>query len=94
MRRYFTSTGAMIYTSTSDWHARYGTRVIPTTVREATYVLDAIFDNETDLDINIEEHTTDTARLHRLGVRPVRSRVLVTFASPAANQQSIRRSEH
>ncbi len=59
MRRYFTGTGATIYTWTSDRHAQYGTRVIPTTVREATYVLDAIFDNETDLEI--EEHTTDTA---------------------------------
>jgi len=59
MRRYFTSTGATIYTWTSDQHSQYGTRVIPTTVREATYVLDAIFDNETNLDI--EEHTTDTA---------------------------------
>lgn len=58
-RRYFTGTGASVYTWTSDRHAQYGTRVIPTTVREATYVLDAIFDNETDLDI--EEHTTDTA---------------------------------
>ena len=58
-RKYFTGTGATIYTWTSDRHAQYGTRVIPTTVREATYVLDAIFDNETDLEI--EEHTTDTA---------------------------------
>ena len=31
----------------------------PPTVRDATYVLDAILDNETDLDI--QEHTTDTA---------------------------------
>ena len=59
MRRYYTGTGASIYTWTSDQHSQYGTKVIPTTVREATYVLDAIFDNETDLDI--EEHTTDTA---------------------------------
>ncbi|MCP4303451.1 MAG: Tn3 family transposase [bacterium] len=59
LRRYFTSTGATIYTWTSDQHSQYGTRVIPTTVREATDVLDAIFDNETNLDI--EEHTTDTA---------------------------------
>ena len=59
MRRYFTGTGATIYTWTSDRHAQYGTRVIPTTIREATYVLDAIFDNETDLEI--DEHTTDTA---------------------------------
>jgi len=59
MRRYFTGTGATIYTWTADHHIQYGTRVIPTTVREATYVLDAILDNETDL--QIEEHTTDTA---------------------------------
>ena len=51
--------GATIYTWTSDRHAQYGTRIIPTTVREATYVLDAIFDNETSL--TIQEHTTDTA---------------------------------
>ena len=59
MRRYFTGTGATVYTWTADHHIQYGTRVIPTTVREATYVLDAILDNETDL--TIEEHTTDTA---------------------------------
>ncbi|MCP4303888.1 MAG: Tn3 family transposase, partial [bacterium] len=58
-RKYFTGKGATMYTWTSDRHAQYGTRVIPTSVREATYVLDAIFDNETDLEI--EEHTTDTA---------------------------------
>ena len=59
IRKYFTGSGATIYTWTSDRHAQYGTRIIPTTVREATYVLDAIFDNETDL--TIQEHTTDTA---------------------------------
>ena len=59
MRRYYTRTGGTIYTWTSDQHTQYGTRVIPTTIREATYVLDAILDNETDLDI--DEHTTDTA---------------------------------
>ena len=59
MRKYFTGSGATIYTWTSDRHAQYGTRIIPTTVREATYVLDAIFDNETTLTIG--EHTTDTA---------------------------------
>ena len=58
-RKYFTGKGLTMYTWTSDRHAQYGTRVISTSVREATYVLDAIFDNETDLDI--EEHTTDTA---------------------------------
>ena len=59
IRKYFTGSGATIYTWTSDRHAQYGTRIIPTTVRETTYVLDAIFDNETDL--TIQEHTTDTA---------------------------------
>ena len=34
-------------------------KVIPSTVRDATYVLDEILDNETELPI--EEHTTDTA---------------------------------
>jgi hypothetical protein len=33
--------------------------VIPATVRDATYVLDAILDNETEL--TILEHATDTA---------------------------------
>ena len=61
LRRYYTGKGATIYTWTSDQHAQYGTRLIPTTEREATYVLDAIFDNEAELDITIEEHTTDTA---------------------------------
>ena len=59
IRKYFTGAGATIYTWTSDRHAQYGTRIIPTTVREATYVLDAIFDNETSL--TIQEHTTHTA---------------------------------
>jgi len=58
-KKYLTGKGLTMYTWTSDRHAQYGTRVISTSVREATYVLDAIFDNETDLEI--EEHTTDTA---------------------------------
>ncbi len=59
MSKYFTGTGATIYTWTSDRHTQFGTSLIPTTLREATYVLDAIFDNEHGLEI--EEHTTDTA---------------------------------
>jgi Tn3 transposase DDE domain len=42
----------------SDQHALYGGKPIPTTDRDATYVLDEIFDNETELPI--EAHTTDT----------------------------------
>ena len=51
--------GLTFYTWTSDQFAQYGTKVIPATVRDATYVLDAILDNETEL--TILEHTTDTA---------------------------------
>lgn len=51
--------GVTFYTWTSDRFSQYGTKVIPTTVRDATYVLDEILDNETEL--NLVEHTTDTA---------------------------------
>jgi len=51
--------GVTFYTWTSDQFSQYGTKVIPATVRDATYVLDEILDNETDLPIL--EHTTDTA---------------------------------
>jgi TnpA family transposase len=51
--------GLTFYSWTSDQFSQYGTRVIPATVRDATYVLDAILDNETEL--TILEHTTDTA---------------------------------
>jgi TnpA family transposase len=50
--------GLTFYSWTSDQFSQYGCRVIPTTVRDATYVLDAILDNETELEII--EHTTDT----------------------------------
>jgi TnpA family transposase len=51
--------GLTYYSWTSDQFSQYGTKVIPTTVREAIYALDAILDNETDL--MIQRHTTDTA---------------------------------
>jgi TnpA family transposase len=51
--------GLTFYTWTSDQFSQYGTKVIPATVRDATYVLDEILDNETELPI--VEHTTDTA---------------------------------
>jgi TnpA family transposase len=51
--------GVTFYTWTSDQFSQYGTKVIPSTVRDATYVLDEILDNETELPIL--EHTTDTA---------------------------------
>ena len=51
--------GLTFYTWTSDQHAQYGTKVIPSTLRDATVVLDEILDNETDL--GITEHSTDTS---------------------------------
>lgn len=50
--------GLTYYTWTSDQYSQYGTKVIPSTIRDATYVLDEILDNETEL--TILEHTTDT----------------------------------
>ena len=57
--RYFRYQGLTFYSWTSDQLSQYGTKVIPATVRDATYVLDAILDNETEL--TILEHATDTA---------------------------------
>ena len=51
--------GVTFYTWTADQFSQYGTKVIPATVRDATYVLDEIVDNETELPLL--EHTTDTA---------------------------------
>jgi TnpA family transposase len=56
--------GVTFYTWTSDQFSQYGTKVIPATVRDATYVLDEILDNETEL--SLVEHTTDTAGYQRL----------------------------
>lgn len=50
--------GITFYSWTSDQFSQYGTKVVSATVRDATYVLDQILDNETELDI--VEHTTDT----------------------------------
>lgn len=51
--------GVTFYTWTSDQFSQYGTKVTPSTMRDSTYVLDEILDNETELPIL--EHTTDTA---------------------------------
>ena len=51
--------GITFYSWTSDQFSQYGSKAVPTTVRDATYVLDEILNNETELPIL--EHTTDTA---------------------------------
>jgi len=47
------------YTWSSDQSSQYGTKPVISTDRDGRYVLDAIVDNESELDI--QEHTTDTA---------------------------------
>jgi len=51
--------GLTMVTWTSDQLSQYGIRVTPPRIRESTYTLDAILNNETVLEI--KEHTTDTA---------------------------------
>ncbi len=51
--------GVTFYTWTSNQFSQYGTKFVVSTTRDATYVLDEILNNETDL--QILEHTTDTA---------------------------------
>ena len=51
--------GVTNYSWTSDQLSQFGSKIIPSTLRDATYTLDEILDNETDL--NLAEHTTDTA---------------------------------
>lgn len=50
--------GLTVYTWISDQYLLYGTKIIPTNLREATFILDAILDNQSDLPIR--EHTADT----------------------------------
>ena len=59
MSRYFVDEGISTYTHVSDQLSTYGTKVIVVTQPEATYVLDEILGNQTDLPI--AEHATDTA---------------------------------
>lgn len=59
LSRYFLDEGTTTYTHVSDQHSTYGTKVIPSTWREAVAVLDDIFGNATDLPLG--EHTVDTA---------------------------------
>jgi hypothetical protein len=58
LSRYFVDEGISTYTHVSDQHSTFGTQVIVATQSEATYVLDEILGNATDLPIS--EHVTDT----------------------------------
>src|SRR5262249_929994 len=51
--------GVTFYSGSADQLSQYGTKFVPVTVRDSTYVLDEICNNETEWPIR--EHTTDTA---------------------------------
>jgi TnpA family transposase len=54
--------GLSVLTSVTDHYATFGTKVIPTRVREGLHALDEIFAlRERDSELRIAEHTTDTA---------------------------------
>jgi len=58
--RYFAfGKGLTMYNWSSDILVQYDSRVVPTTMRDATIILDAILDNESEL--LIATHTSDTA---------------------------------
>ena len=50
--------GVQIYTHTADQYSQFGSQMISVHERDATYVLNEILANETDL--QLDEHTTDT----------------------------------
>lgn len=58
LSRYFVDEGITTYTHVSDQHSTFGTQVIVSTERDATYTLDEILGNTTELPI--VEHTADT----------------------------------
>ena len=58
LSRYFVDQGITSYTHVSDQHTTYGTQIIVSTERDATYTLDEILGNTTELPI--VEHATDT----------------------------------
>jgi len=57
-RRYGTEPGVTFYTHISDQYAPFHTKVIASTARDATHVLDGLLYHESEL--RIEEHYTDT----------------------------------
>lgn len=57
-RYYGYGQGVTLYPHTADHYAQYSSKVIASTERDATYLLDEILGNETEL--VIVEHATDT----------------------------------
>jgi len=74
-RKYGFEPGVQFYTHVSDQYSPFHTKVISTTIRDATHVLDGLLYHESEL--QIKEHYTDTsgftdhvfALMHLLGYR-------------------------
>ncbi|MHB8508536.1 MAG: Tn3 family transposase [Candidatus Dormibacteria bacterium] len=58
LSRYFVDEGITTYTHVSDQHSTFGTQIIVSTERDATFTLDEILGNTTELPI--VEHITDS----------------------------------
>jgi TnpA family transposase len=58
LSRYFVDEGLTSYTHVSDQHSTFGTQIIVSTERDATFTLDEILGNTTELPLL--EHTTDS----------------------------------
>lgn len=92
--RYGTDPGITFYSHISDHYAPFYSRVISTTTRDASYVLDGLLYHETEIDP--KEHYTDThgytdqvfAMCHLLGfsfaprIRDLKDKKLYTFENP------------
>lgn len=78
--------GVTFHTHTADHYAQYDSKVIPVTKRDATYVLDEILGNETELVI-VEHATAPAARRHGFGIWPVRFTGLAVLAPPARHRR-------
>ena len=63
--------GLTFYTWTSDQYSQYGSKVISSTVHDATYVLDEIIDNQTDLPI-LEDVSAGCSPIGRFDFRQFR----------------------
>jgi hypothetical protein len=78
LSRYFVHEGLTSYTHVSDQHSTFGTQIIISTERDATFTLDEILGNTTELPLL--EHTTDS-----------HGQTLVTFAMSTSSAGACRR---
>ena len=63
--------GLTFYSWTSNQQNQYGTKVIPSTSRDSTYVLDGILDNETELSILFASLSSLLRKLQKMSIPPI-----------------------